>query len=72
MQAGHRRSAAAIADTWSDEPKPLGAYPTYGDPAGIERTALGGMLVGIDNPIEGQIRASSAPVRDAQRHIDAP
>ena len=28
-------------------------------------------IVEFDNPIEGQIRASSAPVRDALRHIDA-
>jgi hypothetical protein len=40
--------AAAIADTWRDEPRPPGVYPTFGDAAGIERAPLGKMLVGVD------------------------
>ena len=40
--------AAAIADTWRDEPAPPGLYPTYKDPAGIERAPLGELLIAID------------------------
>jgi len=40
--------AAVIADTWSDEPRPPGAYPTFEHTANIERPQLGAMLVAVD------------------------
>ncbi len=40
--------AAAIADTWQNESRPPGAYPTFQDAVGIERQPLGALLVGVD------------------------
>jgi hypothetical protein len=40
--------AAAIADTWRDEPRPAGVYPTFKNDVGIERLPLGAMLIDID------------------------
>ena len=40
--------AAAIADTWRNEPRPSGAYPTFADTVGIERQQLGALLVDAD------------------------
>jgi len=40
--------AAVIADTWSEELRPSGAYPTFSSAAGIERQELGAMLVAVD------------------------
>ncbi len=40
--------AAAIADTWSREPHPPGAFPRFNERTGVERLQLGEMLVGVD------------------------
>jgi len=41
-------TAAAIADTWRDEPRPAGAYPVFADPPSVEREPLGALLLDID------------------------
>ena len=46
--------AAAIADTWPDEPKPMGVYPTHLKsfaPGSIEAEQLGALLLQIDSAI---------------------
>jgi hypothetical protein len=44
--------AAAIADTWRDEPAPKGSYPTHlTAPGAIEAQQLGALLVRIDSAI---------------------
>ena len=43
--------AAAIADTWRDEPGPTGVYPIYSPTPGYEREQLGAMLFELDNAI---------------------
>jgi hypothetical protein len=43
--------AAAIADTWRDEPRPTGDYPIYSPTPGYEREQLGAMLFKLDNAI---------------------
>ncbi len=44
--------AAAIADSWRDEPPPSGAYPTFEDaPGGVERRELEALLVKMDMAI---------------------
>jgi hypothetical protein len=40
--------AAAIADTWRNEPRPPGDYPTFAPTPSLERQPLGAMLVDID------------------------
>ena len=40
--------AAAIADSWRDEPPPSGIYPRFKKPAGVERRELGALLVKLD------------------------
>jgi hypothetical protein len=43
--------AAAIADTWRDEPRPPGVYPTFPPTQSYEREQLGAMLFELDNAI---------------------
>lgn len=44
--------AAAIADTWPDEPRPYGVYPVYPDAAeGVERAPLGNLLIEVDTAV---------------------
>ena len=44
--------AAAIADTWRDEPRPYGVYPVYSDaPEGVERAPLGNLLIEVDTAV---------------------
>lgn len=44
--------AGAIADSWRDEPRPYGVYPVYSETAeGVERAALGNLLIEIDTAI---------------------
>src|SRR5271170_3531657 len=43
--------AAAIADTWRDEPRPTGVYPIYSPTPGYEREQLGAILFELDNAI---------------------
>ena len=44
--------AGAIADTWRDEPRPYGVYPTFDDaPEGVERAALGNLLIEVDDAV---------------------
>jgi hypothetical protein len=44
--------AAAIADTWRDEPRPDGVYPVYPDaPDSVERAPLGNLLIEVDTAI---------------------
>ncbi|HEX3349058.1 MAG TPA: hypothetical protein VHS58_13255 [Acetobacteraceae bacterium] len=45
-------TAAAIADSWPDEPTPAGRYPRFRDPGGVERSPLAAMLTTIDDKIE--------------------
>ena len=40
--------AAAIADTWRDEPPPAGQYPRFSAIPGLERQQLGNMLIDAD------------------------
>ena len=49
--------AAAIADTWRDEPAPTGDYPRFAKAAGVGRQQLGALLIKVDTAIhrlEGQ------------------
>lgn len=43
--------AAAIADSWRDEPAPPGDYPRFKDEAGVERDQLGALLIQVDAAI---------------------
>ncbi len=43
--------AGAIADTWRDEPRPTGVYPTYSDAVGVERAPLGNLLIEVDTAV---------------------
>ena len=48
--------AAAIADTWPDEPRPTGAYPTHIKtfvPGSVEGEELGALLSRVDKAIRG-------------------
>jgi hypothetical protein len=40
--------AASIADSWRDEPPPLGDFPRFDGPAGVERPELGALLIQAD------------------------
>ncbi len=56
--------AAAIADTWRDEPQPPGNYPRFAKAAGgAERQQLGALLIEIDTAI----RRLDAPDRFHER-----
>ena len=43
--------AAAIADSWRDEPAPSGDFPRFDGPAGVERPELGALLIQADAAI---------------------
>ena len=43
--------AAAVADTWRDEPAPAGDFPRFQTPAAVEREPLGDLLKSIDHAI---------------------
>jgi hypothetical protein len=43
--------AAAIADSWQDEPSPSGDYPRFEPTSGVERQQLGALLVQVDYAI---------------------
>jgi hypothetical protein len=43
--------AAAIADSWRDEPPPSGDFPRFGGPAVVERPELGALLIQADAAI---------------------
>ena len=43
--------AAAIADSWRDEPSPPGDYPRFEAQPGIERPELGALLIEVDAAI---------------------
>lgn len=43
--------AAAIADTWREEPRPSGVYPTFAASPAAERGPLGALLAGVDGAI---------------------
>jgi hypothetical protein len=45
-------TAAAIADSWPDEPIPPGDYPRFVANSGIERKGLGALLMQVDQQIE--------------------
>jgi hypothetical protein len=40
--------AAAIADTWRDEPAPTGNYPRFPQTSDVERQQLGALLIQVD------------------------
>ena len=40
--------AAAIADTWRNEPPPSGDFPRFAAPRGVERAELGALLIQAD------------------------
>jgi len=40
--------AASIADTWRNEPPPLGDYPKFSSPPSLERKQLGKLLIDAD------------------------
>src|SRR5579871_235741 len=40
--------AAAIADTWRNEPPPSGVYPKFAETPGLEQRQLGDMLIAVD------------------------
>ena len=43
--------AAAIADSWRNEPRPSGEYPRFEGPVGVERPELGALLIQADAAI---------------------
>jgi hypothetical protein len=43
--------AAAIADSWRDEPAPSGDFPRFEGPGGVERPELGALLIQADTAI---------------------
>jgi hypothetical protein len=43
--------AAAIADSWRDEPAPSGDFPRFDSPVGVERPELGALLIQADAAI---------------------
>lgn len=43
--------AAAIADSWRDEPAPAGDYPKFAKQTGVERRQLGAILIRADSEI---------------------
>jgi hypothetical protein len=43
--------AAALADSWRDEPAPSGDYPRFEPSTGVERQELGALLVQVDAAI---------------------
>ena len=43
--------AAAIADSWRDEPAPSGDYPRFKAQSGVERQQLGALLIQVDAAI---------------------
>ena len=43
--------AAAIADSWRNEPPPSGVYPRFSPSGGVERRELGSLLVKMDTAI---------------------
>lgn len=43
--------AAAIADTWRNEPPPAGNYPKFAESPGLERRQLGDLLIAADMAI---------------------
>ena len=43
--------AAAIADSWRNEPAPSGDYPRFDGPIGVERPELGALLIQADEAI---------------------
>jgi hypothetical protein len=43
--------AAAIADSWRNEPAPSGDYPRFDGPVGLERPELGALLIQADAAI---------------------
>lgn len=51
--------AAAIADTWREEPKPAGDYPRFAPTPGYERAPLGELLIRVDTAIR-QLAPSDA------------
>ncbi len=55
--------AAAIADTWRDEPPPAGNYPRFAKAGGAERQQFGALLIKIDTAI----RRLDAPDRFHER-----
>jgi hypothetical protein len=64
-----RYTAAALFDTWPDEPEPKGEYPRFAagpDRNGVEGMALGDMLSSVDVRIE-----HLEPQTDYQRQIAA-
>ena len=52
--------AAAIADTWRDEPRPSGVYPTFAPVQGAERELLGDLLMDVDNSIDKWSRMTTS------------
>ncbi len=43
--------AAAIADSWPDEPAPPGDYPKFAKPGGVERRQIAAILIRMDSEI---------------------
>src|SRR3984957_10807218 len=59
--------AAAIADSWRDEPAPSGDFPRFDGPTGVERPGLGPLLVQAD----AAIHKLDPPDRFHQRLADS-
>jgi hypothetical protein len=59
--------AAAIADSWRDEPAPAGDYPRFKDEVGVERPELGALLIQVD----AAIHKLDPPDRFRQRLVDS-
>ena len=63
-------TAAAIADTWPQEPRPSGSYPLISQTQpieGVESVTLGDMLTTIDRTIEGLAPADAFHRQTAER-----
>jgi hypothetical protein len=61
-------TAAAIADSWPNEPLPSGAYPRFSPISGMERKELGDLLGRVDEQIE-QLDPSDAFHREAAHRM---
>jgi hypothetical protein len=62
-------TAAAIADSWPDEPAPSGDYPRFKTDSGVERKGLGMLLAEVDQQIE-QLKPQDDYHRVAAHRMD--
>ena len=71
--------AAAIADSWRDEPAPSGDFPRFDGPAAVERPELGALLIQadiaihkLDPPDHFRQRLTDSLVKSDRRSVARP